>query len=135
MTLPLVLSFLTAEVVELLTVNKRISNGGRGVAFTNNPDRWLYRASSHHLGISSFSMSKELYDCFYKSDRIFETRETPGYEGRPTIYIESRSCGSESSDLCDKERFPSNFNHKGAACNAAERGHERRPTRATSTQS
>ena len=54
MTLSLVLCFLMAEVVELLAVYKSVPNGGRRycwkerVAFTNNPDTWVYRASLHH---------------------------------------------------------------------------------------
>ena len=31
---------------------------GERVAFTNNPDTWVYRASLHHLEISCFSMFK-----------------------------------------------------------------------------
>ena len=62
------LLFLTVDVVELLMINKRIPNSGRRyytlegerATFTNNPDTWVYRASLHHLGISSISMFKEL---------------------------------------------------------------------------
>ena len=59
-TLSLVLSFLMAEV------NTGVPNSGRRAAFTNNPDTWVYRASLHHLVISTFSMFKELHDSIYR---------------------------------------------------------------------
>ena len=76
----------------------------------------------------------------YKNDRFFETSETQLRATRDDdprlIYIESKSrfCGAESMDMCEKERFLSNFNHEEAACNTAELGHDRRPTGAVSTQ-